>query len=167
MPSQIIPGINPALVPIIPVKADRIPPHGCHRLRPRRSLIHRQQRLWFRFRLTRPASRFLPLIVARRARTCIAQPGKCPVAAVPVLPLNLHAGAAALVHAHLRRGLRVGRQLMLPRLRAARLFFADKADAFVAHLFQSTAHSYLSFSARIARARPSVTRSPESQVASG
>jgi|HubBroStandDraft_5_1064220.scaffolds.fasta_scaffold288383_1 hypothetical protein len=139
MPPQIIPGINPALMPIIPVKADRVPPHWRHRLRPRRSLIHRQQRLRFRLRHTRPASRFLPLIMARRARTSIAQPRKCPVATVPVFPIDLHAAAACLVDTHLRRSLRVHRQLALRRPRLARFFLGNEANSLVTHLFQSIA----------------------------
>jgi len=73
--------------------------------------------------------------VARRAWARISEPGKGPMAVVPVLPVDLHTGAACLVYAHFGRSLRIDGQLMLRRLRPARLFFGNEAYSLVTHLY--------------------------------
>jgi len=139
MPPQIIPGINPARMPIVPMKTESIPPHRRHGIRPRRSLVHRQQCLWMRLRLTRPAPGFLPLLMAGRARAGIAQPAESPLAPVSILPVDLKACPLGLVHANFRRRPRIQRKLSLLHPRPARLFLADKPNSFVTHLFQCIA----------------------------
>ena len=70
--------------------------------------------------------------MARRARTRVPQPDKTPVAAVPILPLDLEALAGRLLHAHFGRRHRLARQLLFRR--ALRLFRADQANPFVTHI---------------------------------
>ena len=136
MPPQIIPRINPAGMPIVPMETESVPPHRRHGIRPWRSLVHRQQRLRMRLCLTRPAPGFLPLLMARRTGACIAQPAKTPLASVSILPVDLQARPLGLMHADFRRRLRIRRKLPLLHPRPARLFLADKPDSFVTHLSQ-------------------------------
>ena len=141
MPPQIIPRIDPAGMPIVPVKTESVPPHRRHGIRPWRSLVHRQQRLRMRLCLTRPAPGFLPLLMARRTGACVPKPGKSPLAPVPIFPVNFETRPLGLVHANFRRRLRIRRKLPLLHPRPARLFLADKPDSFVTHLFQCIARS--------------------------
>ena len=136
MPPQIIPGINSAGMPIVPVKAESIPPHRRDGIRPRRSLVHRQQCLRMRLCLTWLAPRLLPFLMACCAGACIPKPGKSPLAPVSIFPVDLQARPLGLVHADFRRRLRIRRKLPLLHPRPARLFLADKPDSFVTHLSQ-------------------------------
>src|ERR1700728_2090562 len=103
MPAQKVPAINAAGVSILPVELDRIAPNRMSAGRTRRRLIHLQQLLRLRLRLSRFALLDLPLFHASSARTRIAQPGKVPMAAVTVFPVDLHASAFSLQHTHLSR----------------------------------------------------------------
>src|SRR5580698_4476103 len=131
VPSQIIPGINPAPVPVVPLEADRVIAHRARRLRPRRRLIHRQQRSRLRLPLARLPPLRLALFVAGRAWTGVPQPRKTPPAAMPIFPVDLETLARRLLHPHLRRRYRIAGQF--PRVRATRFFQADQANPFVTH----------------------------------
>ncbi len=131
MPPQIIPGINTARVPVIPLEADRIIAHRAGRLRPRRRHVHRQQPSCRRLGLARRASRRLSLLMAGRAWTSIPQPDKPPSAAMPILPVDFEALAARLQNPNLRWCHRIARQFR--RDRTPSLFLADDANPFVTH----------------------------------
>src|SRR5277367_5906666 len=94
--SQILPRINPALVPITPFELHGIFANRCHLQRLHRSLIHLKQSLLLRLRHSREPSRLLSLFMTRRARTGIPQPCKRPHTLVPVLPVDLDASALGL-----------------------------------------------------------------------
>lgn len=135
MPAQIVPGVNSALMAVIPMEADGVMSYGSHGFRARRRLIHRQQRLRFRLWLAGSASGFFALIMAGGTWTSITQPCKAPMAAMAVLPDDFHSGAFGLEDAHLGRGLCFRRKFALHSLASARLCFRNKLNAFVPHVF--------------------------------
>jgi hypothetical protein len=147
VPSQIIPGINPARVPVIPLEADRVIAHRARRLGPRRSLIHRQQASRLRFALAWLPTLCLAFFVARRARTSIAQPYKAPSAAMSIFPVDLEPLAGRLLHSHLRGRHRIPRQLR--RIPTPRLFRADQTNPFVTHNFPSRARLFARLSLNV------------------
>src|ERR1700677_3920528 len=143
--AKVIPGVDPALVAVIPAKADGVAADRGYRFRPCRRLVHLQQRGRLGLRLAWLAAGGSAFLMAGGAGAGIAQPGKVPAALVPVLPVDLHARAGRLLHPDTGRLGRLAGQiamrgLLRPPLR--RLFLADKSDAFVAHhnpCFKNTA----------------------------
>ncbi len=131
MPPQIIPGIDSAGVPIVPLKADRVVAHRAGRFWPRRSLIHRQQscRLPLRYPGLTPIR--IALLMAGRAGTSQPQPRKVPVARVPIFPVDFQALSGGLLDAHLRWRHHVARQLR--RRLPPRLFRVNQTNPFVTH----------------------------------
>src|ERR1700744_2162280 len=103
MAPKVVPGIDPALVAVVPAKADRISPHWGNRLRAGRFLVHLQEsrRLWLRHSGLPPGSP--TLFMASSTGASLAQPGESPVALVAVLPVDLHAGPGCLLYPDSRR----------------------------------------------------------------
>jgi hypothetical protein len=142
--AKVIPGIDPALMAVIPAKADRITANRGNRFRPRRRLVHLQQRGRLRLGLAWSTAGCPALFVAGGTRAGIAQPGEIPAALMAVFPIDLHACAGRLLHPDTGGlGGFAGQITMRGLLRQPlRLLLADKSDAFVAHrypLFKNTA----------------------------
>src|SRR5216684_4770247 len=95
---QVVPGINPAGVPIIPVDVQRVPANRSHFVGPHRLFVHGQDGDRLLHRLSRFAIVAVPFLRARGAGTRIAQPLKAVVRAVIVLPHNIYPSAGGFVH---------------------------------------------------------------------
>jgi hypothetical protein len=134
MAAKVIPGINPALVPVVPMETYCIPANRRNRLRPGRSLIHLQQRrrLWLRLsRLTPASSAFF---VTSSTRASITQPPERPATLVAILPVDLHACTGSLLHPDPSRLSRLARKIVGLLRQLLGILFADKPYAFVTHL---------------------------------
>src|SRR5271156_656223 len=134
--AEVIPGVDPSLVAVIPVKADGVAADGRNRLGPCRCFVQLQQRGRLRLLLAWLAAGCSALLMAGGARAGVAQPGEVPAALVAVFPVDLHAGAGRLLHPDTGRLGRLAGQIGtrgLLRPPPRRPFLADKSDAFVAH----------------------------------
>jgi hypothetical protein len=135
--AKVIPGIDPALVAVIPAKADSVAADRGNRLWPWRRFVHLQQRGRLRLRLAWLTAGCSALFVAGGARTGIPQPGEVPAALMSILPVDFHARAGRLLHSDAGRLGRFTRQIAMRSLlrQPLRLSLADKSDAFVAHYY--------------------------------
>ena len=97
---QIVPGVDPAVMPVIPAEIQGIPTHGLRVLGTGRLLEHGQQRRRRTWRLTRPPVIGLALLFTGSAGTSVPQPLEGVMAFVPVGPLNIHSRAGSDVHVH-------------------------------------------------------------------
>jgi hypothetical protein len=137
MAAKVIPRVDPALMSIIPMETNRIPANGRNRLRPRRSLIHLQQRsrLWLRLPWLAPGSSSLFMTGGTRAG--ITQPAERPTALVAIFPVDLHARTGGLLHPDPSRLSGLARQLVGLLRQLLGILFADKPYAFVTHAVPS------------------------------
>jgi hypothetical protein len=131
--AKVIPRINPALVPIIPMETNRIPANRRNGLRPSRGLIHLQQSR--RLRLTLPwlTPTSPSFFMTSGARAGITQPAERPATLVPILPVDLHARPGSLLDPDPSRLNRLARQFVNLLRQLLGILFADKPYAFVTH----------------------------------
>src|SRR5215469_4346353 len=85
---QILPGINPQVVIIVPRKLDGVPAYTLRGDRLRRGLENHQRSGSLLRRLSRMPSTVSPLLFAHRARTSIPQVCKPIVRNMPIRPRN-------------------------------------------------------------------------------
>jgi hypothetical protein len=133
MTPKIFPGVDPALVSVVPNETDRIAADRRNRLRPGRSLVHLQQRGRLRLRLSRLTPGSSPFFMTSRTRTSITQPTERPTTLVAILPVDLHARTGGLLHPDPSRLSRLARQIVNLLRQLLGILFADKPYAFVTH----------------------------------
>jgi hypothetical protein len=133
MAAKVVPGIDPALVAIVPMKTNRITANGRDYFRPGRFFVHLQQtrRLWLRLARLAPVSP--ALLMTSCTRASIAQPGEGPMALMPILPVDLHSGPSRLLDPDSRRFRGLARQIPHISSQPGCLVFADETNSFVAH----------------------------------
>src|SRR6266849_5549461 len=95
---QVVPGIDPAGMSVIPADIQCISANRSHFIWPHRLLIHRQDRGHLLHRLSRLPIVTVPFFCAGGAGAGIAQPLKAVMGAVVVLPHNIYPGAGGFVH---------------------------------------------------------------------
>lgn len=102
--AQIVPGINPAGMSVIPVEAQGIPAYRLHFSGLHRFLVHRQQLRGLFHRLAGLPSRLLAFFIAGSAWARVPKPLKTVLGPVTVIPFNVHSGTGGHVHFHRFRG---------------------------------------------------------------
>ena len=91
--AQVVPGIDPAGVAVIPGNVQRIFTHRLHFLGPGWLFVHRQQRGRLLGGLAGIAMVRVALFSAGGAGACVTQPLEGEVGAMAVVPLDVHPGA--------------------------------------------------------------------------
>jgi hypothetical protein len=133
--AQILPRIDSGSVTVEPVELQCVAAYRMGAGGLGRRGVHGQNSCRLALRLSRLAAFLGALVVAGGAGAGIAQPGKGPGAAMPVLPVDLQALALGEQHTHLLRGEGDARQGAILFRLARRMFLVDKTYAFVAHTF--------------------------------
>lgn len=130
--SQIVPGINPAGMAIVPIETNGISSDRVGIVWPYWRFVYGQSGFRFRSRLTWLAARGFAFIDTGRARASVPQPLKRPVTCMSIRPLYGHAGTASFVHLNMPWPNGITLQISFFCC-LSRYIFRGDANAFVAH----------------------------------